>query len=149
MDEKIELDKYIKNWIDYLSIPRNELDNFSVCPYAKKSKYLIFETMLKNIDIDNIDNNIDVIIYKILDTVTEIELFDACKILNKKSSNLIFLPDHKDRNTFISNFQTNNGKFNLILCQNKKELQEARLKLMNTNYYKFWNEEYLTEILKT
>jgi hypothetical protein len=60
---------------------------------------------------------------------------------------MVFLPDHKDRDTFINGVQTNNGKYNLILCQWRDNLESARTKLKNSNYYSFWDQEYLKEIL--
>jgi transcription elongation factor Elf1 len=51
------------------------------------------------------------------------------------------------RDTFISGVKTNNEKFNLILCQSKKKLSAIRKKLAKTDYYSFWTEEYLEQIL--
>ena len=33
------------------------------------------------------------------------------------------------------------------LAQRRKELEKARTKLKETNYYSFWNKKYLKEIL--
>ena len=44
--------------------------------------------------------------------------------------------------------QTNNGKYNLVLCQPRKDLTEARKKLGKTNYYDYWDEKYLQEVLE-
>ena len=68
---------------------------------------------------------------------------------NQLYKDIIFLPDHKDRYTEINGVQTNNGKHNLLLCQWRDNLNKAREKLAGTNYYSFWNEEYLQEILNT
>jgi len=68
---------------------------------------------------------------------------------NKQFPDLVFLPDHKDRYTEINGVQTNNGKHNIILCQWRDNLEQARAKLKNTKYYTFWTEYYLQEILTT
>ena len=38
-------------------------------------------------------------------------------------------------------------KYNLILCQSKRKLNKIRKKLMETDYYTYWTEDYLKEIL--
>jgi hypothetical protein len=48
---------------------------------------------------------------------------------NQQYPDIIFLPDHKDRKTFINGVQTNNGKHNLLLCQLRSRLKIARDKL--------------------
>ena len=35
-----------------------------------------------------------------------------------------------------------------MLCQPRKELTEARKKLAKTNYYDYWDENYLQEVLE-
>ena len=69
------------------------------------------------------------------------------EILSWQYPDIIFLPDHKDRKTFINGVQTNNGKHNLLLCQLRSRLKIARDKLKKSNYYSFWTEDYLKEIL--
>ena len=49
---------------------------------------------------------------------------------------------------YKKNIKTNNGLYNLILSQPKKELSEFRKKLVKTNYYSNWDEDYLKEILQ-
>ena len=44
--------------------------------------------------------------------------------------------------------QTNNGKYNLVLCQPRKDLTEARKKLAKTEYYDYWDKNYLEEVLE-
>ena len=67
---------------------------------------------------------------------------------NKIFPEIIFLPDHKDRETYINGVATNNGKYNLILCQWRDNLNKARSKLEHTKYYSFWDQTYLEEITK-
>ena len=35
-----------------------------------------------------------------------------------------------------------------MLCQSRKELTEARIKLAKTDYYKYWDKNYLKEVLE-
>ena len=74
------------------------------------------------------------------------ELSEHCERLAELYPDMIFLPD-STRETFINGVQTNNGKYNLILCQSKKKLLDARRQLAKTDYYTFWDPEYLREIV--
>jgi hypothetical protein len=58
-----------------------------------------------------------------------------------------FFEDCGSYETFISGVQTNNGRYNLILAQPKEKLKEFRKKLAQTDYYSYWSDEYLKEIL--
>jgi hypothetical protein len=135
----------ITDWIERLAKPREELGGMSVCPFAKGSQYEVIET----------DGNInpppwdfELIIYKLPDEYSVDELADLATEYNSIFPDMIFLPDHKDRETFINGVATNNGKYNLILCQWRDNLNKARSKLENTKYYSFWDQNYLDEITK-
>lgn len=137
----------IKEWIDRITLPNKELDGLAVCPYAKSAKYKIIET--DGSDINPPPWDFELIIYKFPDHYSVDELFDIATEYNNIYPEMIFLPDHKDKDTFINGIQTNNGKYNLILCQWRDSLEKARTKLNTTSYYSFWNSEYLKEILNT
>lgn len=137
----------IENWISRISAPREELGGFSVCPYAKGAEYELIET--DGSDIDPPPWDFELIIYKLPDHYTIDEVCAIANEYNKLYSDLVFLPDPKDRYTEINNVQTNNGEFNLILCQWRDNLNTARQKLKNTSYYQFWAIEYLEEIMRT
>ena len=139
--------KDIYLWINRISFKSKILDNYSVCPFAKSATYKIFEVNFKDINLDLIEYNCDVVIFVIKEKTSVGRLKSKCKILNKKYRNYIFLPDHKESKTFIKKISTGNGKHNIILCQDKKELNNARKVLTKTNYYKNWSKEYLKEIM--
>lgn len=136
----------IDTWIDRIAQPREELGGFSVCPYAKGAEYELIET--DGSDIDPPPWDFELIIYKLPDYYSVDEVCDIAKEYNKIYPELVFLPDPKDRYTEINGVQTNNGEFNLILCQWRDNLNTARNKLKNTKYYEFWAIEYLEEILR-
>lgn len=142
-----EIHQSLKKWIDHISTPLEDLGGFSVCPYAKGSEYQVKET-----NVDEIDPPpwfFDLIIYVLPDDLTLDELKLTADQYNKIYPELIFLPDHKDRDTYINGIKTNNGKYNLILCQYRDELEKARNKLSKTKYYQHWAKDYLEEILNT
>lgn len=136
---------YIQEWIEEVSKERGELGGFSVCPYASKSRTLIVET-----PIDDIvpEPGHDVIVF----IVEDFWRFDAVQewveFYNTKFPYYSFFEDCSSKNTYINGVQTNNKKYNLILCQSKKKLNKIRKELAKTDYYNYWNENYLKEILQ-
>ena len=138
--------KEIFDWVKSISVPKKELGGHSICPFAKlASRFKIDQAQGKIVPPE--DRNFDVIVYTLPDAVSEEDINNMCSDLNEQYTDLIFLPDHKDRNTYINGVQTNNGTYNLILCQPKQKLKDARLGLKKTDYYTYWNNEYLKEIL--
>lgn len=135
----------IDSWINRLTQPRQELGGFSVCPYAKGAKYEIVET--DGSDIDPPPWDFELIVYKLPDNYTTEEVISIASEYNKIYPEMVFLPDPKNKDTFINGVQTNNGEYNLILCQWRDSLNAAREKLSGTSYYTHWTEEYLKEIL--
>ena len=136
---------YILHWIGQLSKIRPELGNFAICPYASKANYKIIEEKLSQI-VPNPDY--DVIIYVVEDNMSAQFLYDAVDDYNRNYPDYKFIADHGKTKTYIQGIQTSNGFFNLVLCQPRKELTEARKKLAKTNYYDYWDKNYLKEVLE-
>jgi hypothetical protein len=137
----------INFWISRISEPRSELAGLSVCPYAKGAKYEIIDT--DGSDIDPPPWKFDLIIYRLPDNYTTDDVDAIADAYNKLFPDMVFLPDPKNCDTEINTVKTNNGKYNLILCQWRDELEAARSKLKKTNYYSHWSQEYLSKILNT
>jgi hypothetical protein len=135
----------ISEWIERISKPRAELAGFAVCPFARGAKYEIIETDGSNIEPPPWD--FELIIYRLPDSYTVEELNEMASLYGSLYPDMVFLPDHRDRTTTINGVPTNNGKYNLILCQWRDNLNSARTKLSGTSYYDMWTAEYLTEIL--
>lgn len=136
----------LNQWIEALGIPREELGGHSICPFAK----LASRFTLIRVDGEIVppsDLNFDIIIYLLPATITFESMDVLCKDLNSRYTDLIFLPDHKDRATHINGAQTNNGVHNILLCQPKQKLKDARAALAKTSYYTYWEDSYLREIM--
>lgn len=140
-----EKEAYIHEWIKEVSKVRLELGGFAVCPYASDSKSLIVET-----SIDDVvpKSGYDVIIFIIEDFWRPSQVVKWVNIYNEKYPYYKFFEDVSTRNTFINGVKTNNDKYNLILCQSKKKLTAIRKKLAQTDYYNYWTEDYLKEVLE-
>ena len=140
-----EKNRYILEWIRKISKVRPELGNFSICPYASGANFSIQEEKLCRI-VPNSD--FDVIIYIVEDNIDAEFLYDAVDDYNHNYPNYKFIADHGKTKTYIQGIQTSNGKYNLVLCQSRNELTEAREKLAKTNYYDYWDKNYLEEVLE-
>lgn len=139
-----EKEAYIYKWANELAKEREELGGFSVCPYASKSN-----TKIVQCPIDEIvpEPGYDVIIF-IVDDFWRLDVVKKwVEVYNEKFPYYTFFEDCASQPTFINGVQTNNKKFNLILCQSKVKLSKIRKKLSKTEYYTYWNEEYLKKIL--
>ena len=137
--------RYILHWIDQLSKIRPELGNFAICPYASKANFSILDSKLSQI-VPKPD--FDVVIYVVEDNISAQFLYDAVDDYNRNYPEYKFIPDHGKTKTYIQGIQTSNGLYNLVLCQSRKELTEARKKLARTDYYNYWDKSYLKEVLE-
>ena len=137
--------RYILHWISQISKIRPELGNFAICPYASKAKFEIVDEKLSQIVPRD---DFDVIIYVVEDDMSANFLYDAVDDYTRNYPDYKFIADHGKTKTYIQGIQTSNGKYNLVLCQPRSELTEARKKLAKTNYYDYWDENYLKEVLE-
>jgi hypothetical protein len=116
-----------------------------LCPFAAKSNFLIVEQKLDEI-VPSPDY--DVVINIVEDYHDSDYLYNAVDEYNLKYEDYKFIADHGKTNTFINKIQSNNGKYNLVLVQPRKDLTEARINLAKTSYYDYWDENYLKEVLE-
>ena len=142
---KEEKNRYILHWISLISKISPELGNFSICPYASGANFSIQEQKLSQI-VPNSD--FDVIINIVEDEIDANYLYESVDNYNRDYPYYKFIADHGKTNTYIQGIQTYNGKYNLVLCQSRNELTEARKKLAKTNYYDYWDKNYLEEVLE-
>lgn len=138
-------ESHILNWIEEISKKRKELGGHSVCPYAKNSNYKII--YCKAEEIMPIDG-FDAIVFVIEDHFSYKELVEWVDHASKIHEKWDFYVDSKSYDSFIQTIQTNNRKYNLIIAQPKEKLRKFRENLAKTDYYSYWSEEYLKEILK-
>ena len=137
--------KYILEWIRQISEVKPELGNFSICPYASGANFNIQEGKLLEI-VPN--SKFDVTIYIVENNIDSDFLYEAVDDYNLIYPEYKFIADHGKTKTYIQGIQTSNGKYNLVLCQPRKELTEARKKLAKTDYYNHWDKNYLKEVLE-
>lgn len=139
-----EIEEHIHNWILKISKIRPELGHFAICPFSSTASYKI---ILSNIDDIVPLRGYDVVIFVVEDYLDASAIQMWCEIYNNMHKDYIFLEDCGHYHTFIQGIQTNNGKYNLILCQSREKLEKTRENLSKTEYYEHWDAEMLKEIL--
>lgn len=139
-----EVEAHISEWVEKVSTVRAELGGFSICPYASTAKYKIVECLAE--DIMPI-SGYDVVFYVVEDYFDLPSVQFWVNFYNNLYDDYLFFEDCASYNTFVGGIQTNNGKYNLILMQDKEHLRKNRERLAKTGYYHHWNDAYLREIL--
>lgn len=139
-----EVEEHIKEWIAEISQIRPELGNFAVCPFSSVATYEIIHAQID--DIMPI-KGCDVVIFVVEDYLDAAAIQMWCEIYNTIYQDHIFLEDCANYHTFINGVQTNNAKYNLLLCQSKQKLRQSREILAKCGYYEHWNDAMLKEIL--
>jgi hypothetical protein len=142
-----ERESYIQKCIQEFTKNKSNSDEFLVYPYDSDSKTLIVET-----SIDGIvpESGYDVIIFIIEDFWRSDQVEKWVKVYNEKFSYYRFFSDLSSRDTFMGGIgvtDVNNRKYNLILCQSKKKLSKIRKKILESENYSYWTEDYLKEIV--
>lgn len=146
MSDKPNPSEALYEWFKRIQVPHDEIGGFAVCPYSKSVRHLdLIETKLADIFPPDPASVNKILVYRVEDDITPEELDAACEELS--DYRLIFLGDHKDRDTYINGVQTNNGHYNFVLCQPAGELNDARRRLVKTKYYTYWDKDYLKEIM--
>ena len=90
---------------------------------------LIFSIQEQKLSQITPNDDFDVIIYVVEDSLDAQFLYDTVDDYNRNYPDYKFIPDHGKTKTYIQGIQTSNGKYNLVLCQSRNELTEARKKL--------------------
>ena len=133
------------DWISKISEENPDIGGFAICPFAKHNTYKIVECSIN--DIKPLDEEFGVVIFVVEDDLDLAFARKKIEELNQTYSEYMFFDDFRDEVSYINGIKTNNGKYNLILYQNHDFLTKIRQKLAKTNYYDYWDDEYLQEIL--
>jgi hypothetical protein len=141
----------IENWVmDVLSKPNQAFGNLPPCPYAKKAWIENKVTVKLFESFEYIDQHLselkEVQIY-CFETINKDNLSNIAKEYNKKYPNLLFLEEHPELIEEIGGFTVNQGKWAMLIIQNRIELEKTREKLKQTSYYENWSQELKQRIL--
>ena len=133
----------VKEWIKELTVKREELGGFSICPYAFSALVHVEERALSDV---TLIKGFDVVVFIVEDDISVASMLQKIAELNMIYRDYIWLDDHKEETTYINGVQSNFGKANLILCQKRDKLLQARETLHKTNYYTYWSTDLYKRI---
>lgn len=137
-------EKVIKKWLSRISKKHTDLGGHRICPFARMPKIVSVEKL--NLELfkeltDKITIYMETSVRSSYD-----ELNDLCRQLKELNPTFVFLPDHPHKKNYINGHETGNGVLPCIIVQTKDELDTARDELLKTDYYKYWDKNYLDEI---
>lgn len=134
----------VEKWVAKITKKNSNLGDHKICPFANTPSVVAVDKL--SIDsFSNLDNNVTVYMEtKIASCYQELE--NLCKQLKQIYPQHVFLPDHPCKPNYINGQETGNGIFPCIIVQTRKELCDARAVLEKTDYYSYWDEDYLQEI---
>ena len=138
--------KSLEEWIKSITKSHPDLNDHSICPFAKANTYKIVKCSIN--DIRPLDEEFGVVIFIVEDTLDLNYAHQKILELNDKYPKYKFFDDFRDEPSFINGIQTNNGIYNLVLYQNSEFLSKMRQILAKTNYYDLWDNDYLEKILE-
>lgn len=149
---------YIKEWIlTFLSTPQTSLNGFPPCPYARKSLIEKKIKFFKSVDyfkdicdlFDTWDDSIEVAICVVRDE-EDPDLFakNVTKINDiYLSKGFGALEDHVKIPEIFLDLSFNNGRYNIILCQQMEKLNQASAHLLSKGYYNNWTSEMYDNVV--
>ena len=148
----MSMKSHIKLWTKHLSTVQSDLGGLAVCPYAARARYKILDRIHKKIRFEKdqtLLETLDVLLYLKEFRMKKKDMYELCDQLNDTHKEYVFLADHWDTETNIKDVRTNNGLYNLILCQKRSKLENARNFLRSKNYYSYWSKKYLKDVMST
>lgn len=134
----------VQRWVERISKKRSDMGGNRICPFAKMPKVVTVEKLSLG---DFIGITDDITVYMedgVRSSYDELE--EICRTLKSMNPNFVFLPDHPHKQNYINGHETGNGVFPCIIVQTKQELDSARVALEKTDYYQYWDKDYLAEI---
>jgi hypothetical protein len=143
--------KDIYEWADYVGETKTSND-FAICPHAlkvfKHRRLQVFWYDPKTVDqvvasFRRYNDRFKVwaLICKGIDPIAQ------CEWLNKNYQDLVWLYDLANDPGYIDGTRSGNGKHDLILLQDRKELNELSAKLERAGYYSNWSRAYYEQVV--
>lgn len=148
--DKYHMDNYniaeqtVKQWLTKITEKHSDLGGHRICPFARMPRVIAVEKLCLESFL-NLDDQITVYMETDLRSSYQ-ELEELCMILKEQNSNFVFLPDHPSKKNYIKSHETGNGLYPCIIVQTRQELDTARTALAKTDYYSYWDPDYLAEI---
>ena len=145
-------------WFTHITTPKEQLGNKAICPFAKpaltRKSYSVEATSIETIEIQVITAdtvNLKVCIFTLLDynQYTILELEEKTQELNRRylKEDKVVL-DNDPRNPFnLNGVITTFPDCYLWIIQSLSDLNEKSETLKATNYYSFWTQKQIDEVV--
>jgi hypothetical protein len=154
-----EYKEYLTKWVEeVLSVPHELLNGLPVCPFARQAlienKVEFFRTSdyVKDIadKLDNWNDSIHALVFVCDDDVDPKQFVADVKKLNLKylDENLVLLEDHTKIDEPFHGIKFNNGKFNIVIAQRLKSINEASAHLARKGYYINWSDDMYNDVVR-
>jgi hypothetical protein len=148
----------LTEWFAHIQLPKSELSNLPICPYAKAA-ILAREFTISECTVDSISEQIStadietikVHIFYLSDysKYTIEHLQDKTKTLNSifiKNDKVILDNDPRDP-LIINGVTTTFSHCYLWIVQSLSDLNAKSTHLMSTNYYSYWSQQQLDDVV--
>lgn len=142
---------HLNSWKKFVSVPRKELNNFPICPFAKNVE-IIFDIIKSEeaLLIDVLKRERSFIELFMFVDINNVLTYNKANYLIEFYNNIsidyqYFVDDYSNPQS-MGGIDTSNGKYLIIVGQRIDILNSAREKLTKTGYYKFLEKEYLKKI---
>jgi hypothetical protein len=147
-----EIIEHISSWIKHVSSTKTS-NGWPICPYAqnaimgKRVKMFYYNIMSLDKIVDDFmqdEENFKVWIF-VCDPRMDIKT--ESKVLNDWYHGVLWLWDEAQESGEIDGTKTGNEKYNLLLLQDREELQRMSASLKDKDYYSNWSKEYYDQIV--
>jgi hypothetical protein len=148
----------ISQWFEHIQVPRSELGNMPICPFARaaiaNNQYTITQCTIESIDDQvqqcDISTNLVHIIY--LPTYEQYTTQQLDQITNKLNQQHIkdnkVVLENEPRIAFeLQGIRTTFPHCFLWIVQSLSDLTQKSDMLKNTNYYSYWTKEQIDEVV--
>jgi hypothetical protein len=140
---------HIHSWINYVS-STNTSNGFAICPHAAKvlkdRRLQIFKYDPKLVDSLVKAFRSDMETFKVWILLCD-NPEQQCQHLNTTYQDIVWLYDLANESGMIDGTVTGNQKYNIILMQDKEELNKMSLILNKLGYYTNWSSSYYNQIV--
>lgn len=137
-------ERVVERWIYRITKKHDDLGGNRICPFANIPKVVSVEKLCLE-EFIGINDQLTIYMENGVHSSYQ-ELEELCRTLKGLNPNFVFLPDHPHKPNYINGHETGNGVFPCVIVQTKKELDSARQSLEKTDYYQYWDKDYLAEI---
>ena len=140
---------HIKTWINYVATTETS-NGFVICPHATKAlknqRLKILEYDPAGLDQLVDDFRSDPSIFKVWIMIAENPEIE-CQRLNVDYPDIVWLYDIANDTGMIDGIATGNQKYDIILMQDKAELNKMSDMLNESGYYTNWTKRYYEQIV--